>query len=62
MLELTETLENGVIGLALSLVGTYYFCVFNGAKSLHCCPRRDGVVLRSAESRGLESRRSGFSG
>jgi len=28
----------------------------------HCCPRRDGVVLRSAESRGLESRRSGFSG
>jgi len=34
MFELTETLENGLIGLALSLVGTYYFCVFNGAKAL----------------------------
>lgn len=48
MLQLNETLENGVIGLVISLVGTYFIAVWKGAESLD--------ATRGAECLALENR------
>jgi len=46
MLQLNETLENGVIGLVISLVGTYFIAVFKGAEAIDSEREKESSTLR----------------